>query len=250
MQYATSNNAIPSAPDSAWWKTQPRMTYGSNIPRQSCNCSHCSSSSSYNGTDLFHSVLQWCTCYKIDGTELVDNVGLELTDFKMWRYNETSEQWVLINEGFSHGAFYLEDWAEDNNASLDSNKILSSDNKTYKCLMNSETNGRCFHPYSKQYNWTERGFDYSTNPCYIVAQMKYRLIKWDENGVDNTANTNLCVNTGGDYWIYKNANFDSQFRHNNDWAVGQFNKATTNWKYTYATTCPSTWDKGFPVDYI
>ena len=157
-------------------------------------------------------------------------------------------QWVLINDTFDYGSFYLEDFWDDGNAPLNSNKILSSDKRTYKCLMNSATNGRCFHPFSAQKNWSDFGF--SGSPSYVVSQVKFRLIKWDESGVDNRANANLCVNAGGDYWIYKGASFDSQWRHNGDFAIGNFVKATNDWQYVYATSCPQSWDKGFPVDTI
>ena len=110
--------------------------------------------------------------------------------------------------------------------------------------MNSATNGRCFHPFSAQKNWSDFGF--SGSPSYVVSQVKFRLIKWNETGVDNRANANLCVNVGGDYWIYKGASFDSQWRHNGDFAIGNFIKATNDWQYAYATSCPQSWDKGFP----
>lgn len=237
MQHSSSHNCIPNFPgETCEWKYKPRMGHGMTIPN------------SYQDGQPWKAFGQWVTVYKENGKSLVENVGVELTDFKMWRYNENTNQWVLINDTFDYGSFYLEDFWDDGNAPLNSNKILSSDKRTYKCLMNSATNGRCFHPFSAQKNWSDFGF--SGSPSYVVSQVKFRLIKWDESGVDNRANANLCVNAGGDYWIYKGASFDSQWRHNGDFAIGNFIKATNDWQYAYATSCPQGWDKGFPVDTI
>jgi hypothetical protein len=238
MQYANQHECIPNTPESVDWKYKPRLGHGMTIPR------------SYIDNTPWKAFGQWCTVYKENNKSLVENVGVELTDFKMWRYDINTNQWKLINEGFDYGAFYLEDFWDDGNAPLPSNKILSSDKRTYKCLMNSATSGRCFHPFSPQIDWSSVGFDYVTGPCYVVSQVKFRLIKWDESGVDNRANAHLCVDVGGDYWIYKGANFDSQWRHNGDFAIGNYIKATSDWKYAYATSCPQNWDKGFPVDTV
>ena len=251
MQYASSHEAIPNIP-SADWKNAPRLSdKGATLPVQ--NCSDCASgthSGAYNAGSLWSAFGQWATIYKVADTSLVENVGVEITDFKMWRYNTTTNQWILVNEGFDHGAFYLEDFWDDGNAPLPNNKVLSNDKKTYKCLMNSATAGRCFHPFSPQINWADVGFSNNTNPCYVVSQMKARLIVWDSSGSDNRASANLCANVGGDYWIYKGATYDNQWRHNGDFAIGYFKKLTNDWQYIYATTCPSSWDKGFPCDSI
>ena len=249
MQYASSHEAIPNIP-SADWKYAPRLSdKGATLPVQ--NCSDCASgthSGAYNAGSLWSAFGQWATIYKVADTSLVENVGVEITDFKMWRYNPTTNQWILVNEGFDYGAFYLEDFWDDGNAPLPNNKVLSNDKKTYKCLMNSATAGRCFHPFSPQINWADVGFSDNTNPCYVVSQMKARLIVWDSSGSDNRASANLCANVGGDYWIYKGATYDNQWRHNGDFAIGYFKKLTNDWQYIYATTCPSSWDKGFPCD--
>lgn len=237
MQYANQHECIPNCPESIDWKYKPRLGHGMTIPR------------SYIDNTPWKAFGQWLTVYNENGKTLVENVGVELTDFKMWRYDINTNQWKLINEGFDYGAFYLEDFWDDGNAPLPNNKVLSSDKRTYKCLMNSATSGRCFHPFSPQIDWSSVGFDYVTGPCYVVSQVKFRLIKWDESGVDNRAKAHLCVDVGGDYWIYKGATFDSQWRHNGDFAIGNYIKATSDWKYAYATSCPQSWDKGFPVDY-
>ena len=244
FQYSSVHEATPNT--SADWKNAPRVNpdSGINIPTMNCDCTHCTSGSSYQYGALWDAVGQWATIFKVEGTELVENVGVELTDFKLWRYNEDRSEWILLNEGFDYGAFYLEDFWDDGNAPLPNNKILSDDKKTYKCLMNADTAGRCFHPFSPQISFSELGFN--TNPCYLFTQVKCRLIVWNEAGLDNRLSANLCANVGGDYWIYKGATFDSQWRHNKDWSLGQFIKITNNWRYAYATNCPQDWDKGFP----
>ena len=91
------------------------------------------------------------------------------------RYNTSTNQWVLVNDTFDYGAFYYETFWDDGSAPLNDHKILSSDKKTYKCLMDSATAGRCFHPFSTQKKWADYGF--TSNPSYIVSQMKARLIR-------------------------------------------------------------------------
>ena len=249
MNYASAHEALPNAPIEDTWKDKPRDGKMATIPTQ--NCSDCASgthSGNYHAGNLWETVGQWATIYKIKDTALVENVGVEITDFKMWRYNTSTNQWVLVNEGFDYGAFYLESFWDDGSAPLNDHKILSSDKKTYKCLMDSATAGRCFHPFSPQINWSDVGFSDNTNPCYVVSQAKVRLIKWNENGADNRDQAQLCANVGGDYWIYKNASYDNQWRHNGDIRIGYFKKLTNDWQYLYCTSCPENWDKGFPCD--
>lgn len=249
MQYASAHEVLPNAPIDDVWKDKPRQGKGSTIPTQSCT--ECASGThtaneSYSAGSLWSTVGQWGTIFKIKDTELVQNVGVEITDFKMWRYNVSTNQWVLINDTFDYGAFYYETFWDDGSAPLNDHKILSSDKKTYKCLMDSQTSGRCFHPFSTQKKWADYGF--TSNPSYIVSQMKARLIVWDENGADNRASANLCMDVGGDYWIRQGASFDNQWRHNGDIAIGYYKKITSDWQYVYMTTCPQDWDKGFPCD--
>ena len=249
MQYASAHEVLPNAPIDDVWKDKPRQGKGSTIPTQ--NCSDCASGShtaseSYSAGSLWSTFGQWGTIFKIKDTELVQNVGVEITDFKMWRYNVSTNQWVLINDTFDYGAFYYETFWDDGSAPLNDHKILSSDKKTYKCLMDSATAGRCFHPFSTQKKWADYGF--TSNPSYIVSQMKARLIVWDESGPDNRASANLCMDVGGDYWIRQGASFDNQWRHNGDIAIGYYKKITSDWQYVYMTTCPKDWDKGFPCD--
>ena len=249
MNYASAHEALPNAPIDDVWKDKPRDGKMATIPTQ--NCSDCASGThrgNYQAGSLWSAFGQWSTIYKIKDAALVENVGVEITDFKMWRYNTSTNEWVLINEGFDYGAFYLESFWDDGSAPLNDHKILSSDKKTYKCLMDSQTSGRCFHPFSPQINWSDVGFSNNTNPCYVVCQAKVRLIKWDENGADNRDQAQLCANVGGDYWIYKNASYDNQWRHNGDFRVGYFKKITKDWQYIYCTTCPENWDKGFPCN--
>ena len=249
MNYASAHEVLPNAPIDDVWKDKPRDGKMATIPTQ--NCSDCASGThngNYQAGSLWSAFGQWATIYKIKDTALVENVGVEITDFKMWRYNTSTNEWVLINEGFDYGSFYLESFWDDGSAPLNDHKILSSDKKTYKCLMDSQTSGRCFHPFSPQINWSDVGFSNNTNPCYVVSQAKVRLIKWNEGGADNRDQAQLCANVGGDYWIYKNASYDNQWRHNGDFRIGYFKKITKDWQYVYCTTCPQNWDKGFPCD--
>lgn len=249
MQYATAHNCVPNTKDSIDWKYKPRMGKGYSIPSQNCNCT--ASGANHSGNiqigQPWSAFGQWATVYKENGKSLVDNVGVELTDFKMWRYNMSTSQWVLVNDTFDYGSFYHEDFWDDGNSYYPNNVWVSGDKKTYKCLMNSSVAGRCFHPFSLVYSWSEKGFS-SNSTCYVVSQVKFRLIKWNESGVDNRNSANLCINVGGDYWIHKNCSaWDSQWRHNGDFAIGNYYKATSDWQYVYATSCPQGWDKGFPV---
>lgn len=249
MNYASAHEALPNAPIDDVWKDKPRDGKMATIPTQSCSdCASGTHTGNYQAGSLWSAFGQWATIYKIKDTDLVENVGVEITDFKMWRYNTSTNKWVLVSEGFDYGAFYREDFWDDGSAPLNDHKILSSDRKTYKCLMDSQTSGRCFHPFSPQINWANVGFSNNTNPCYVVSQAKVRLIKWDEDGADNRASANLCANVGGDYWIYSGAQFDNQWRHNGDIRIGCFKKLTNDWQYVYMTSCPKNWDKGFPCN--
>ena len=45
----------------------------------------------------------------------------------------------------------------------------------------------------------------------------------------------------------KTAWVDGETVLKSDFAIGNFRKATSEWQYIYATSCPQNWSHGFPV---
>ena len=83
MQYASAHEAIPNI-SGADWTNAPRAGKSYTIPTQSCddcaNGTH-TATEEYTAGSLWTTFGQWATVYKITDCELVENVGVEITDF-------------------------------------------------------------------------------------------------------------------------------------------------------------------------
>lgn len=240
QQYSSSHEATPNIanpPTGAYnWKYAPRINPDGSFPNSTWNA-------------FGH----WMTTYKIEGASYYDNVGLLLQNPKAWIWNTSTHSWDVLSSDFEWGSWYLEDFYDDGNSTI-ANSItwevgVSGNHSTWvKIKQDSTTQGRCFHPWGYQKNWRSNSAWSNNGQPYIVTKIDFKLVKYDENGIDNLDNAQLVVNSGGDWWSDVGAVWQPDWSTNRDMCVGKYIKATRELKRAWATNLPSSWSYGLPMD--
>ena len=240
QQYSSSHEATPNIanpPTGAYnWKYAPRINPDGSFPNSTWNA-------------FGH----WMTTYKIEGASYYDNVGLLLQNPKAWIWNTSTRSWDVLSSDFEWGSWYLEDFYDDGNSTI-ANSItwevgVSGNHSTWvKIKQDSTTQGRCFHPWGYQKNWRSNSAWSNNGQPYIVTKIDFKLVKYDENGIDNLDNAQLVVNSGGDWWSDVGAVWQPDWSTNRDMCVGKYIKATRKLKRAWATNLPSSWSYGLPMD--
>lgn len=240
QQYSSSHEATPNIanpPTGSYnWKYAPRINPDGSFPNSTWNA-------------FGH----WMTTYKIEGASYYDNVGLLLQNPKAWIWNTSTHSWDILSSDFEWGSWYLEDFYDDGNSTI-ANSITwevgaSGNHSTWvKIKQDSTTQGRCFHPWGYQKNWRSNSAWSNNGQPYIVTKIDFKLVKYDENGIDNLDNAQLVVNSGGDWWSDVGAVWQPDWSTNRDMCVGKYVKATRELKRAWATNLPSSWSYGLPMD--
>lgn len=240
QQYSSSHEATPNIanpPTGAYnWKYAPRINPDGSFPNSTWNA-------------FGH----WMTTYKIEGASYYDNVGLLLQNPKAWIWNTSTHSWDVLSSDFEWGSWYLEDFYDDGNSTI-ANSITwevgaSGNHSTWvKIKQDSTTQGRCFHPWGYQKNWRSNSAWSNNGQPYVVTKIDFKLVKYDENGIDNLDNAQLVVNSGGDWWSDVGAVWQPDWSTNRDMCVGKYIKAARELKRAWATNLPSSWSYGLPMD--
>ena len=177
----------------------------------------------------------WGTVYLQDGAEYVENVGIEISNLKLWGYSEETG-WVLITHAIPDGSFYDENFAGDSSVAFPGKEHINPDTKTTTVLLDAETVGRNYHPFGTQIELAELGLE---NIRYVISTMDTRLVVWDEEGPDNRDKARYCFDVGGDWWVSVGAVWNDQWSANRDMAIGQYRVVGTEVTRAYMTTVPS-----------
>ena len=238
QQYSTSHEATPnnpSPPAGAYnWLTKPRINPDGSFPQSTWNA-----------------IGHWMTTYKVQGSSYYDNVGLLLQDPKAWIWNTNTRSWDVLSDDFEWGTWYREDFWDDGSGNITGTTqwetgVSGNHSKWVKIKQTSESSGRCFHPWGYQKNWRSNSNWANNGQPYIVTKVDFKLIKYDESGVDNLDKARLVVNSGADWWRNVGDTWQPDWSTNRDMAVGKFILATKELKRAWCTNLPQNWQYGFP----
>ena len=238
QQYSTSHEATPNnpnPPDGAYnWLTKPRINPDGSFPQSTWNA-----------------IGHWMTTYKVQGSNYYDNVGLLLQDPKAWIWNTTTHSWDVLSDDFEWGTWYREDFWDDGNGNITGTTQWETGesgnhSKWVKIKQTSESSGRCFHPWGYQKNWRSNSNWANNGQPYVVTKVDFKLIKYDESGVDNLDKARLVVNSGADWWRNVGDTWQSDWSTSRDMAVGKYILATKELKRAWCTNLPQNWQYGLP----
>lgn len=238
QQYSLSHEATPNNPNppaGAYnWLNKPRINPDGSFPQSTWNA-----------------IGHWMTTYKVSGSTYYDNVGLLLQDPKAWIWNTATKSWDILSDDFEYGTWYREDFWDDGSGNIAGTTewetgVSANHSKLVKIKQTSETSGRCFHPWGYQKNWRSNSNWANNGQPYIVTKVDFKLIKYDENGVDNLDKARLVVNSGADWWRNVGDTWQPDWSTNRDMAVGKYVLATRELKRAWCTNLPQSWSYGFP----
>ena len=238
QQYSTSHEATPnnpSPPTGAYnWVTKPRINPDGSFPQSTWNA-----------------IGHWMTTYKVQGSSYYDNVGLLLQDPKAWIWNTTTRSWDVLSDDFEWGTWYREDFWDDGSGNITGTTqwetgVSANHSKWVKIKQTSESSGRCFHPWGYQKNWRSNSNWANNGQPYIVTKVDFKLIKYDESGVDNLDKARLVVNSGADWWRNVGDTWQPDWSTSRDMAVGKYILATKELKRAWCTNLPQNWQYGLP----
>lgn len=240
QQYSTSHEATPNNPNPPAgiynWVNAPRINPDGPFPQ-----SHWSA------------IGHWMTTYKVQGSSYYDNVGLLLQDPKAWIWNTATKSWDILSDDFEYGTWYREDFWDDGSGNIAGTTewetgVSANHSKWVKIKQISETSGRCFHPWGYQKNWRSNSNWSNDGQPYIVTKIDFKLVKYDEIGVDNLDKAQLVVNSGADWWRNVGDVWQPDWSTNRDMAVGKYILATKELKRAWCTNLPKNWAFGLPKD--
>ena len=238
QQYSTSHEATPNNPNppaGAYnWLTKPRINPDGSFPQSTWNA-----------------IGHWMTTYKVQGSNYYDNVGLLLQDPKAWIWNTSTRSWDVLSDDFEWGTWYREDFWDDGSGNITGTTqwetgVSANHSKWVKIKQTSESSGRCFHPWGYQKNWRSNSNWANNGQPYIVTKVDFKLIKYDENGVDNLDKARLVVNSGADWWRNVGDTWQPDWSTSRDMAVGKYILATKELKRAWCTNLPQNWQYGLP----
>lgn len=212
----TFHQAIPNSSGTPDWKYTPRM--GSALK-----------------PDGWTAGGVWGTVYIQEDAEYVENVGIELSNMKLWGYSPT-QGWKLLTHDIPKGGFYDENFTNDDSVQFPEKMRINPEKRANTILLDAETIGRNYHPFSSQLDFVALGME---DLQYVISTLDARLVMWDENGPDNREQAKYCFDVGGDWWVYVGATWNAQWTANKDMAVGQYRPIGTEVTRAYMTTVPS-----------
>lgn len=173
---------------------------------------------------------------------LPSNAAIELTNFKQYIYNPNSKQWDLFHDVLFNNEntlFYDDNFENDMRMQFYDNKKILNNGKSVVIRWTNTNKDFNFHPYSlEKKDFVNNGYAINNGIPYVISTLDARLVKWDENGIDDLDDAEFIFNVGGDYWDTYSEMWTSNWTANGEVGGGQFRKVTRDWKTAWFTNVP------------
>lgn len=185
----------------------------------------------------------WGQVYLQEGyLNLPQNTGIQLKNLQMYILNPKTLCWELLFDvlfGDSNTLFYDDNYNYNYSQQFYSHKKIHNNGKTVTIKFDEQNKDFNFHPYSNE------RFDFKLNDYvmddgrpYIISTMEARLVKWNENGIDDLDQAEVIFNVGGDYWDTYENEWKPDWSANGEIGGGQFIKISRNWRKAWFTNVP------------
>jgi hypothetical protein len=173
----------------------------------------------------------WGQIYAAKGTKPVSNTRVQLRNIKTYYYSKKENKWKQIqNNSTVTGKYYVEDFANDNN-------IVANERK--------EDQGGVSVKLTEGYNYhfcdpNGRAAIDTDDFAGVATTVEARLIMHDSAKPDDRDDANYILSMGGDYWVSKDAEWESTWNNNFGASVGKFRAVTKEWKSFSMHNLPDT----------
>ncbi len=180
----------------------------------------------------WNALTQWGQIYLEEGYEYPQNTAIEISNFKIYGYSQYDGEWKLIKHSMPGDVFYREDYNGDMHTTLPNKIKKDYENKKLTVKLDKETVGYNLHPFSQQINISDSSI-YDLQ--YIMFRMDVRLVKWDENAIDDRDAARYVANVGGDWWRNVGDVWQPDWSTNVGIGQGQFRTITKDIKSCFMT---------------
>lgn len=185
----------------------------------------------------------WGQVYLQEGySKLPENVGIELSNFKMYLLNPSTDEWDLIFDikfNDYNTLFYDDNFENNFYQQFYQHKKILNNGESVVIRFDEQNAGFNFHPYSNErFNYKMAGYVIENDRPYVISMIDARLVKWDEAGIDELDQAEFIFNVGGDYWDTYEVTWKADWSANGEIGGGQFIKVTRDWRRAWFTNVP------------
>ena len=199
----------------------------------------------------YHTYAYWVTTYLEEGLgEVDDNIGIELANAKIWIYNPVRDIWTVSYEGFESIG-----WRKEQLIYSDSKSSISGTYKStgstnigeatgYILRHRGTTEGYASISYAHQNTFPQN----NQNIYYYIAQVDFRLTKYDSSGYDNLDDAHILVNISNSWRAYEDGICEHNWDEDKVASFGRYLRATRDWRTAYTTNLPQNWEGSIPSE--
>jgi hypothetical protein len=161
----------------------------------------------------------WGQVYVAKDMKPAVNTRVQLRNMKTYYLSKKDGKWKQIqNSTTVEGNYYVEDFAGDKN-------IVANEKKEKVGVSVKPPEGHNYHFWDPNGRASIDPDDFAG----VATTVEARLIVEDASKPDDREQSNYLLSMGGDYWVSKDAEWESTWNNNFAAGVGKFRKVTKEW---------------------